>query len=399
MQQSKQVLIHISGPDRSGVTASLCQVLSENNSTLVDIGQTVLHGHLALSAIVEIPPGSDTLHKLLERVSQQGLRLELGDLQTSAANTSKINTSGLCVTLMGQLSRSAALAACTDYLAAKGMNIREIKALSCDALSGVEIIAETQGSTLADQNFQELRGDLYSLAAKLSVDISAQRENVFRRNKRLICMDVDSTFVPEECIDLLGELHGCGEEIAKVTAKAMNGEINFEQALRERVSKLQGLSVEKAEKRMAEVNPLPETQKMLKAFRNLGLKVGVVSGGFHFFVDKLKSTYMLDFAFANRLTVKNGVFTGELEGEIITPAKKAEVLSHMAQAYECPLPQTVAVGDGANDIPMLKTAGLGIAFRAKRSVQEQADTRLNCSALESILYLLGYKQSEIRDLL
>jgi len=399
MQNARQVLIHISGPDKAGVTAGLCQVISQTAAQLVDIGQTVLHGHLALSAIVEIPPGSDTLHQVLEHVSKLGLRMELGDVQ-SIEKPSKHVAGSLSLTLMGELSDSKALAECTKFLATENLNLREIKALSCEALNGIEIIADLEGAkSIEADRFQSLRADLYALASKLGVDIAAQRENVFRRNKRMICMDVDSTFVPGECINILGELHGCGEEIAKVTKAAMEGKMNFEQALRERVSKLKGLSLKTAQERMSQEAPLEQTQQMVKAFRTLGLKVGVVSGGFDFFVDELKSKYNLDFAFANKLTVKNGVFTGELEGEIITAERKAEVLSHMAQAYDCPLQQTVAVGDGANDIPMLKLAGLGIAFHAKRSVQEQADTRLNCSNLESILYLLGYKQSEIRDLI
>jgi phosphoserine phosphatase len=195
-----------------------------------------------------------------------------------------------------------------------------------------------------------------------------------------------------------GELKGCGDEISKITHKAMNGELDFESALRQRVRLLKGLSLEQSEKRLSELEPTHDTQKMVKNLRKLGLKVGVVSGGFHFFVDKLKDRYHLDFAFANHLVEENGFFTGELSGDIITPERKAQILNHMAQAYQCPLQQCVAIGDGANDIPMLKSAGLGIAFQAKSKVQAAAHFPLNYHPMTALFHLMGFSEAELKAL-
>ncbi|MBP7843531.1 MAG: phosphoserine phosphatase SerB [Proteobacteria bacterium] len=398
-QNTNTVVLHISGPDRSGVTAGLCQALNDNNAELLEIGQTVLHGYLTLSAIVKIPHHSAALLDILKRVSHWGLKLELEELLTHGSPNKAPIAGTLCITVLGGIHQNNALTQILRFLSEKQINLRDLKSLHLNALTGLELIADIPGhQSLSEEQMQNLRSELYHLGSELHVDIAAQRESIFRRNKRLICMDVDSTFIPGEVIDILGEIQGCGEAIAKITSRAMNGEIPFEAALRERVTLLKGLSVEKAQKRLSDLEPTADTQRMLKNMKKLGLKVGVVSGGFSFFVDKLKDRYNLDFAFSNTLEIDNGSFTGNLIGDIITADRKAQILAHMAQAYQCPLLQCVAIGDGANDIPMLKAAGLGIAFQAKSKVQKAADFPLNYHPMTALFNLMGYSESEIRSL-
>jgi phosphoserine phosphatase len=396
---SNTVLLHISGPDRSGITAGLCAALADNEAELIEIGQTVLHGYLTLSAIARIPHHSAALLDILKRVSSWGLKLELEELPSHTTHSKFPVAGSLVLTVLGGLHQNNALTHILKFLSERQINLRDLKSLHLNALTGLELIADIPGhKPLSEAQMQSLRAELYQLGSKLQVDIAAQRENIYRRNKRLICMDVDSTFIPGEVIDILGEIHGCGEEISKITHRAMNGEIDFEGALRQRVALLKGLSVEKAEKRLSELEPTSETKRMVRNLKKLGLKIGVVSGGFSFFVDQLKDRYHLDFAFANHLVAENGQFTGGLTGDIITAERKAQILTHMCQAYQCPLLQSVAIGDGANDIPMLKLAGLGIAFQAKSKVQQAADFPLNFHPMTALFHLMGFNELEVRAL-
>ncbi|HLV66462.1 MAG TPA: phosphoserine phosphatase SerB [Polyangiaceae bacterium] len=394
-----RIVLHVAGMDRPGVTARLMRIIAEDNAELVDIGQSVLHGYLVLSAIVNIPQNSRAFRRLLFEATELGMRFEVTPFRGPRIDPSYTTPSALCVTVLGPLANGVAAGRITGFMAEKGMNIREIRSLSVRELTGLELIASLPpGSTFTDTELAELRGAFLSMGAELGVDLAAQKDDLFRRIKRLVCLDVDSTFVQGEFIDELAELAGCKEQVADITARAMRGELDFRQALTERVKLLEGLSLERAMTLMDRIELTPGADRLVRALRTLGFRIGLVSGGFTVFVDELKRRYGLDFAFANELEIREGKLTGRVRGSIVDGERKAQVLKDMAQVYNCRLEQTVAVGDGANDMLMLQTAGLGIAFRAKPKLQEVAHMSLNYhDRLDTLLYLMGFDARDLLD--
>ena len=392
-----RIVLHIAGTDRPGVTARLTEILAEENAGLVDIGQSVLHGYLMLSAIVDMPPSSNALRKVLFAVADLGLRLEVSPYRTQAATP--IGPTALAVTVLGPLHDGGAAAKITRFMAERSMNIREIRSLSDAELDGLELIVDLPaGTTPRADEIRALRGKLLALGIELGVDLAVQRDDIFRRNKRLVCMDVDSTFMKGELIDELAELVGKKPEVAAITARAMRGEIDFKQALAERVLLLKDLPLERAKSLSRSAELTPGADRFVHVLRSLGYKVGLVSGGFTFFVDELKARFGLDFAISNELEVENERLTGRVRGAVVDGERKAQVLKDMAQAFNFRVEQSVAVGDGANDVRMLETAGLGIAFRAKPKLQEVADMSLNHhERLDTLLYLMGYSARDLRE--
>lgn len=397
MAKSDRIILHIAGPDRPGVTAKLAEVIASEHARLVNIGQSVLHGYLNLSAVVDLPTTSGALREILFSVSALGLKVDVSPFTAEMEETPFPPRSALCVSFLGALGDGSSLAQITRYIASKNLNIRQVRPLSDDGISGVELIADSASHELTDGDVHQLRGDLLALGHKLQVDMAIQRDDIFRRNKRLVCMDVDSTFVNGELIDELAALVGVKDQVAAITKRAMAGELDFSQALRERVKLLKGLPIDRAKglSDQFELNPGAET--FVKILKSLGFRVGLVSGGFDFFVDQLRQRFALDFAFANELETHDGVITGEVVGTIVDPQRKAQLLKDMAKTYEVRLEQTVAIGDGANDIFMLQTAGLGIAYRGKPKLQEVADMSLNHNEgrLDALLHLMGFTAQEL----
>lgn len=394
------IVLHISGPDKPGITSTLTNIIAEEQARLIDIGQSVLHGYLILSAIIDIPPSAHALRKILFAVSDLGLRLELGTFQKLPAEGGGFPAPvSLRVTLLGDLEDGRAVAAVTDFFARRRMNIGGIKALSEGDLNGLELIVDLPvGEPFSSTELQNLRGQILNLAAELDIDMAVQKDDLFRRNKRLICLDVDSTFIQMEVIDELARLSGCAERVAQITERAMQGELDFKEALRERVRCLEGFQLSRARELLAQVPMTAGAEKLVGVLKSLGFKIGLVSGGFDFFVDELKQRFNLDFAFANQLELADGHLTGRVMGTIVDAERKAQLLIDMAQAFGCRMEQTVAVGDGANDILMLQAAGLGIAFHAKPKLQAVADLSLNRGTLDSILYLMGFDAKDLRVL-
>jgi phosphoserine phosphatase len=390
-----RIVIHVSGVDRPGVTARLTEIVAEETAQLVDIGQSVLHGYLTLSAILDIPPESNALRKILFAASELGLRFEV-----SAFAPAPIRTElgpGLCLTVLGPLADGAAVARITRSMAELGMNILEIRSLSEHGLSGLELIADLgPASSRAHVDLAEIRGRFLSLGAELGVDLAVQRDDIYRRNKRLVCMDVDSTFVKGELIDELAGLAGVKDRVSEITARAMRGELDFKAALEARVKLLEGLPFERARQLAQSFELTPGAERFVRTLKSLGYRVGLVSGGFDFFVDDLKQRFGLDFAFANELEIDHGVITGRVLGTIVDGERKAQLLKDTAKVYKVRLEQTVAIGDGANDMLMLKHAGLGIAFRAKAPLQKVADMSLNHhESLDTLLFLMGFHQRDL----
>jgi phosphoserine phosphatase len=393
-----RLVLHIAGADRTGVTAQLAEIIADEGATLVNIGQSVLHGYLMLSAIVDIPKNGYALRKILFAVADLGLRLEVTPFRAAGSPEHVSDALALCVTLLGPLGDGRAAAKIARFMASSSMNIREIRSLSDEELNGLELIASLPPKTeLSAGELADLRGNFLRLGMELGVDLAVQKDDIFRRTKRLVCMDVDSTFVKGEFIDELAALVGVKDQVAAITARAMRGEIDFKQALTERVKLLEGLPFERAESLIERFELTPGADRFVKTLHSLGFKVGLVSGGFNFFVDTLKAKFALDFAFANELEISNGKLTGQVRGTIVDSERKAQVLKDMAQVYNCRLEQTVAIGDGANDVLMLQSAGLGIAFRAKPKLQEVATMSLNHhEGLDTLLYLMGFNTRDLR---
>lgn len=383
------IVIHLSGPDRPGLTHGLLKTVSETGSTLWDLGQSVVQGHLSLSALVEPSPQSRFLEAALYFASANGLRLEaqpLGkeEFQNGARSP---HQQSLCITFVGNLSTAHALSHCTAELSRQQVNILEIKTLSSSkSLHGVEFIVECPAS-LKIKPFKE---SLYQLVKDQGVDVAIQKNDWFRHSRRLVCLDVDSTFVNIEAIDELGALVNKKDEIARITHDAMSGKLNFETALRERVKLLKGLAQADAAKHLAKAVCNPGIENFVKRLKELGFKIGLVSGGFDFFVKDIAARHHLDFAFANTLEIDaQGCFTGEVTGEVLGPEQKAKYLLAMCQAYGLQPEHAVAIGDGANDLRMLEAAGLGVAYRAKPVLKTGAHMALDHAAFDDLFYLMG----------
>jgi phosphoserine phosphatase len=393
-----RIVLHIAGTDRPGVTARLAEIIAEESADLVDIGQSVLHGYLMLSAIVDIPTTSNAFRKILFAVSDLGLRLEVSPYRTEGG-TNVTAPGTLAVTVLGPLSDGRAAALLTRFMAERSMNIREIRSLSDRELTGLELIVDLKPGTRPDAaELADIRGKLLGLGMELGVDLAVQKDDIFRRDKRLVCMDVDSTFVKGELIDELAALVGVKEQVAGITARAMRGEIDFKQALTERVKLLEGLPFEQAKTLADRYELTPGADRFVRLLQGLGYRIGLVSGGFTFFVDDLKARFGLDFAVSNELEIADGKLTGRVRGSIVDGERKSQVLRDMAQAYRLRLGQTIAIGDGANDVLMLQSAGLGIAFRAKPKLQAVADMSLNHhERLDTLFYLMGYNARDLRE--
>ncbi len=394
-KSDQRLILQISGVDKPGVTAQLTRILAEEKASLINIGQSVLNGYLILSAIVDIPDSSPALRKVLFTLARMDMRCELHPVREHMEDHAKNRAH--CATLLGALENGQAVADFADFLASKNSNILDIKTLTHEGLRGMEFIFNA--NLEHPEKEVKLREELFSIASRHGIDFALQRENIFRKHRRLVCLDVDSTFVPIEAIDELANLCGKKEEVSQITEQAMQGKLDFKDSFKKRLATLSGLEVEKARTHLSKFQPNEDVLKLIKILKQLGYKIGLVSGGFEFFVQDLKERFNLDFAFANRAEQKEGRFTGKSEGLIVDAERKSQVLSDVAEVFNCSLDQCVAIGDGANDIPMLNTAGLGIAYHAKPTLQEVAQFRINSGTLESMLYLLGYKHAELRDLI
>lgn len=402
----QQILVHISGLDRPGITSTLTQIVADENAEILDLGQSVLHGYLGLSAILAVPNGSDVLRKLLFAVGRLGLKLEVNSISEGSHPAIDVPSSqskfaeSLCITLLGSLSDGKILAETTKFLAARKLNIRDIKSLNQGTLSGIELTVDSfSESPQQATELKKLRGEILKLAQLLKCDMAVQQDDVFRRHKRLVCMDVDSTFIQMEVIDELARLHGAYEKVAKITEAAMHGRLDFKQALRERVMTLKGLKYSKATELLSRIPLTPGAEILVSTLKSLGVKVGLVSGGFDFVVDDLKRRFNLDFGFSNKLEISSsGELTGHVSGAIVDAERKAQVLHDMTQVFSFHPAQTIAVGDGANDQLMLESAGLGIAFRAKPKLQEVAEVSINQGSLESLLFLMGISAHDLKIL-
>ncbi|MCA9602238.1 MAG: phosphoserine phosphatase SerB [Myxococcales bacterium] len=394
----QQVLVTVSGTDTPGITAALSKVIADAGAELLDIEQVVVQDRLTLCLLVGLDGriGESVLKDLLFTATNMGLELRFKVVDPKESGRDK-NAVRYAITAIGDGMGAKGVLVLSEVLAKEGANIEHIQRLSEDDLASVEIVVSLSGG---EEHAMRLRRLLLEAASSHpDIDIAVQRETLMRHAKRLIVMDMDSTLIQMEVIDELAALHGVADKVSAITRDAMGGALPYEESLKLRVAMLEGLEHAKVVE-LAQRLPLTEGAKdMLKVLRALGYKTAVISGGFDVAAGALKELLGLDYAYSHRLEVKDGKLTGKVHDPIVGPQRKADLLDAIAQREGIALEQTIAIGDGANDLLMLERAGLGIAFHAKPKLKEAADTALSAGGLDRILYLLGFRARDIRDLL
>ena len=382
------LLVTVSGDDRPGVTSTLFDAIADVGAQVLDLEQVVVRGHLTLALLLSAGPQDSRLRQVVVSVATS-LGMQVAVESGSGDNAPRRGGRAVVVVIGAPLLASA-VAAVTSRIAAHGANIDRIRRLSRYPVTTVEL--DISGADLA-----ALRVELATEAAIREVDIAVSPAGLARRGRRLVVMDVDSTLIQDEVIDLLARHAGTEAEVAEVTAAAMRGDLDFAESLRARVATLAGLPVSVLDEVRAAIRLTPGARTLVRTLKRLGFTVAVVSGGFIEVVGPLAADLEIDHAHANRLGVQDGLLTGEVIGEIVDRQGKAEALRRFAAEENLPLSRTVAIGDGANDLDMLAVAGLGVAFNAKPIVREQADTSVNVPYLDAVLYLLGISREEIED--
>jgi phosphoserine phosphatase len=395
-EKSCQLHIHISMEDRPGILAETLESIVRCEWNILDIKQFVFNGLLNLSIFLDgnDSDGIDSLRKVLTEYGERcGLKIGIYPWEKENRPDAPYKHRSV-VTLLGANIDTTGLLELTRTLALRDINILRIEQLDYGDQHVMEFVIGTRQS----HSSIDVLNALMPFKENFQIDLAVQDDTLFRRNKRLIVFDADMTFLQCEVIDEMGKLAGKGDKMAEITRKAMAGEMDFKKALVQRVKLLQGLPREKLEELFERVPLTPGATDLVTILKYLGYKIAIVSGGFQFFIEKLKQKYGLDYGFANNLKIENGQVTGELEGEIVDAEAKERILISLAEKEGFTLKQVVAVGDGANDIHMLACAGLGIAFNAKPLVQKHAHASINRSNLELILYFLGYNGKDLQEL-
>ncbi len=403
---SEVILINLTGPDRPGITRDLSTILASHDIRVLDIGQAVIHDTLTLGILVEMPPEAES-HPVLKDVLFKAHEWDLQARFTPVPLDEYERWVGEqgqprhIMTLIGSRLTARHLEGLGDVATRHGLNIDNISRLSG------RVSLRTPGDELRScvelslrgtpDDSSALRGDLLALAQELDVDIAFQVDDVYRRNRRLVAFDMDSTLIQAEVIDELAEAAGVGERVSAITEAAMNGELDFEQSLVQRVALLEGLD-EGVLSQIAEQLPImPGAERLIRTLRSLGYRTAILSGGFTYFGEHLKEQLGIDYVYANELEIKNGKLTGRVAGPVVDGARKAALLGELAERENLRLEQTIAVGDGANDLPMLDSAGLGIAFHAKPKVRASAEQVISNLGLDGILYLIGMSDREVQQ--
>jgi phosphoserine phosphatase len=403
---NETILIHFSGRDRPGLTAELTAILASFDTCVLDVGQAVVHETLSLGLLVEIPRGESfrgVQDALVARSRELRLQVEFTSI-AKADLDDWISSQGkdqFIVTILGRAISANHLARVSAIVAEHGLNVDRIERLSGrlslavhspDANACVELTVSGDSSSE-----QSMRAAFLATAHDLKIDIAFQRESIFRRNRRLFAFDMDSTLIEGEVIDELARLAGVADEVMKVTESAMRGEIEFQQSFRRRVALLRGLPEVRVHELLDTIPLVQGAEQLIGTLKMLGYKTAILSGGFNFFAQHLQRRLGIDYVFANDLDIADGVVTGEVRTPIVDGARKAELLREIATQENISLDQVVAVGDGANDLPMLGIAGMGIAFRAKPLVRQTASHAVSFLGLDSLLYLIGVRDRDLPD--
>ncbi len=385
------VLATLTGRDRPGVTAAFFSALSAHDVDIRDVEQVVVRDRLLLAVLLELQGDPAALRASLTRAAQAlGMESEIVVAEEARTVRRVDGRQRSHVIVLGRPLRPGALGAVAQHIADLGGNIESVAQLSTEPVSAVEMIVSSDDPVA-------LRAALIQAAEEAGVDAAIEPAGLRRRAKRLVVLDVDSTLIRDEGIDVLAQRAGVGAQVEAVTARAMAGELDFAESLRERVALLAGLPVAEVHAVRDRLRLTPGARTFVRTLHRLGFHVGVVSGGFTVFTDRFVAELGLDFAAANELEIVEGRLTGGLAGPIVDRAGKAQALARFAEQFGVPLAQTVAVGDGANDIDMLEAAGLGIAFNAKAALRAAADTSVNVPYLDSVLFVLGISREEIEE--
>ena len=399
------ILIRITGVDRPGLPASFTEILSGYDVTIMDIGQANIHSTLSLGILFKSlkSDSGNIMKELLFKASDLGVNIRFYPVPVEEYEewVSMQGKDRYILTLLGRKLSAKQITAVTHILAAQELNIDAIKRLTGrqpldESKSGVRACIEfSLRGTPRDR--EEMQRELMKLSSELEVDFSFQRDNMYRRMRRLICFDMDSTLIQTECIDELAERAGVGEQVRAITESAMRGEIDFKESFTQRVALLKGLDVS-VMKEIADNMPITEgVERLMFVLKRYGYKIAILSGGFTYFGEHLQKKFGIDYVYANELEVEDGKLTGRYLGDVVDGKRKAELLRLIAQVEKVDIAQTIAVGDGANDLPMLSLAGLGIAFHAKPKVKENARQAINTIGLDGVLYFLGFKDSYLEE--
>ena len=402
----EQILIRISGKDQVGLTASIMAILARYDAQILDIGQADIHSTLSLGLLIRIDEqnSGQVMKELLFKATELGVTIGFEPISDDdyEAWAGRQGRNRYILTAIGRSLSAAQIHAASQVIASHGLNIDTIK-----RLTGRMSIMHPERNVRACVEFS-IRGtledkaafhkELMALSAHTGMDFSFQRDDMYRRMRRLICFDMDSTLIQAECIDELARRHGVYEQVASITERAMRGEIDFKESFTERVALLKGLDVSVMQD-IAENLPITEgTDRLMSVLKTCGYKIAILSGGFTFFGEYLQRRYGIDYVYANELEIGDDrKLTGRYVGEVVDGRRKADLLRLIAMTEHVNIAQTIAVGDGANDLPMLNEAGLGIAFHAKPRVKESAGQSLSTIGLDGVLYFLGFKDSHLGE--
>ena len=404
-QNDEIILININGADRPGVTAALTEILAKNNAVILDIGQADIHNHLSLGILFQSTEGNsgDILKELLFKSYELDVNIRFNPI-TEQEYSKWVGMQGknrYIITILSRKLTAKQIAGVSRIVAEQDMNIDDIKRLT--GRIPLDENARTPKASVefsvrgTPKNKECMKAEFMKLSTELEMDISFQEDSMYRRMRRLICFDMDSTLIETEVIDELAIRAGVGDQVKAITEAAMRGEIDFCESFRQRCALLKGLDVSVMQE-IAENLPITEgVDRLMRILKKLGFKIAILSGGFTYFGNFLKQKYNIDYVYANELEIENGKLTGNHVGDIVDGKRKAELLRLIAQVENVDIRQTVAVGDGANDLPMISIAGLGIAFHAKPKVKATAKQSISTIGLDGILYFLGYKDSYLDE--
>ena len=404
MDKEEQILVGITGKDRPGLTASFMDILAHHNANILDIGQADIHSTLSLGILFRISEkqSGQVMKELLFKATELGVNISFSPIDDEEYESwvEQQGKNRYILTIIGRHLNARQISTAAVVIKDQGLNIDSIV-----RLTGRQSIKHPERNVRACIEFSlrgtpidinDMRSQLMQLSSEMEFDFSLQRDNMFRRMRRLICFDMDSTLIQTECIDELAMRAGVGDKVKEITERAMRGEIDFKESFKERVALLKGLDVSVMQD-IAEKLPITEgVDRLMAVLKRYGYKIAILSGGFTFFGEYLQRKYGIDYMYANELEIDDkGKLTGNYVGEIVDGHRKAELLKLIAQVEKVNLAQTIAVGDGANDLPMISEAGLGIAFHAKPRVQANAKQSINTIGLDGVLYFLGFKDSYI----
>lgn len=404
--QEEQILVRVTGQDRPGLTASIMSILAKYDARVLDIGQADIHATLSLGILIRTNEDNSgkVMKDLLFKATELGVNIGFSPISDEEYEewVDQQGKNRYILTIIGRSLSAENIEAATKAIANQDMNIDSIV-----RLTGRQSIVRKDTNVRAcielslrgtPNDYVQMQADLMKMSQEQEIDFSLQKDNMYRRMRRLICFDMDSTLIQTECIDDLAKKAGVGEQVQKITERAMRGEIDFKESFKERVALLKGLDASVMQE-IADNFPITEgVDRLMSVLKNCGYKIAILSGGFTFFGEYLQRKYNIDYVYANELEIdENNKLTGNFVGEIVDGRRKAELLKLIAQVEKVNLAQTIAVGDGANDLPMLAEAGLGIAFHAKPRVRETAEQNINVIGLDGVLYFLGFKDSYLGE--